>query len=433
VRQVDAAWAAESNSWLFDLLFGPSSPGPSALVTWAESGQLPAGFSVAERFAVLPAGGGRTFMVSLAHRRGSVSALTSYNALRSTRRRVARRAIGLAIATRTERPLLRGMIDIGTSTGATAADMADALLGNHLSGLLGGRPVVVAFGGGSGPYKKPVLQVFGTDGTPLGYVKVGWNGWTRDAVRREAAALRACAEHKGRLGVPVLREHGTWRDLELIVTAPMPARVRRPARSGLPDASLIREIGGISAPAAGPMAASSWWAELRGRIQAGVASAAVRTLLDGVADRMESADGHVALEFGRWHGDLVPWNLARAGSRLYAWDWESSTPYAPLGFDALHFHFQVAFVAQRRPVAEAAAIALREASPVLADLDVPAAARRLLSAAHLLELAVRHEEARSSSGTADDRFYPAVLAVMDQQRESAAGAAGLRTAGRTAA
>jgi len=426
VRRVDAALAAESNTWLFDLLFRQSP-----LVTWAPAGQLASGFSVAEQFAMLPAGGGRTFMVSLADRRGSASALTSYNALRTARRRAARRAVGLAIATRTERPLLRGMIDIGTATAAPPSDLADALLSNHLSGLLGGRPVVVAFGGGSGPYKKPVLQVFGTDGTPLGYVKVGWNDWTRDAVRREAAALRACAAHQGRLGVPALREHGTWRDLELIVTAPMPARVRRPARSGVPDASLIREIGAISVPSAGPMAASSWWAELRARIQSGVADPATRTRLDTAADRLESAHGELRLEFGRWHGDLVPWNLARIGSQLYAWDWESSAPYAPLGFDALHFHFQIAFVARRRPVAEAAATALRSASPVLAALDVPAEAHSFLGVLHLLELAVRHEEARSSSGAADDRFYPAVLAVIDHPG-SLAGSAGLRTAGRMA-
>ena len=121
------------------------------------------------------------------------------------------------------------------------------------------------------------------------------------------------------------------------------------------------------------------------------------------------------LKFGAWHGDLVPWNLARHGSRLYAWDWESSTPCAPLGFDAVHFYYSVAFIAQRRPLAEAAAIAAGSAGAALHALGVPEQARRLVALLHLVELAVCHEEARRSTGDVDDRFYPAVLGVIERE------------------
>jgi hypothetical protein len=133
------------------------------------------------------------------------------------------------------------------------------------------------------------------------------------------------------------------------------------------------------------------------------------------------------LRFGTWHGDLVPWNLARLGRRLYAWDWESSTPDAPLGFDAVHFHFQVEFVARGLPLGQAVPVAARHAAPALAELGLTAPGCGLLVVLHLIELFLRHEEARGSSGEADDRFYPAVIEVLDhelRQRASAPDTAG---------
>jgi hypothetical protein len=62
----------------------------------------------------------------------------------------------------------------------------------------------------------------------------------------------------------------------------------------------------------------------------------------------------------------------------------------------VHFHFQVSFVGQRRPLGEAAATAARKASHILTALGVPRPDHRVLATLHLLELIVRHEEARSS-------------------------------------
>lgn len=418
-RQLAAAPA--SYAWLFDVLAGTTST-----VTWAAAGKLAAGFELADRFAILPAGAGRSFMVSLADRRGTSSALTSYNALRSPRRRLARSVLGLGLRMGLAQRLLRNKIDIGTAAGAAPEQLADVLLSEHLRRLFNRGPVVIAFGGGGGPYRKPVLQVFGTEGTPLGYVKVGWNDWTRDAVRREATALRSCAARPVRVGVPALLDHSVWRGLELLVTAPLPRGVRRLRTSSrLPEAGLLREISELSQPYVGELAASPWWRGLRTRILAGVADPAARTRLALLADCVERAYGRVTLEFGSWHGDFVPWNLARLGDRLYAWDWESSAPDAPVGFDALHFHFQVAFVARRCRLEEAAALAEREARPTLDALGVVADNHRLVAALHLVELFVRHEEARSSAGGLDDRFYPAVTRVLEESLARPLGVARL--------
>ena len=371
-------------------------------------------------------------MVSLAARPGAASALTSYNSLRSGRTRLARRMLGLGLRTGLAQPLLRDKVDIGIASGASPAQLAEDLLGQHLQRLFGRGPVVMAFGAGSGPYRKPVLQVFATDGTPLGYIKVGWNDWAREAVGREAAALRACVRRPMRLGVPELLGRSTWRGLDLLITGPLPRGVRRLGSGiGLPDASVLREISELAPGFAGELATSPWWLGVRSRIQ-DVADPAARSALELAAERIQRAHGRVPLQFGAWHGDLVPWNLARSGSRLYAWDWESSTPDVPLGFDAVHFYFQIALIARARPLAEATALAAGSAGSALKALGVPERAHHLVAQLHLVELAIRHEEARRSTGDVDDRFYPAVTRVLERGLAPPRGLADPPSPGRAA-
>lgn len=399
-----------STAWLFDLLFSGTPT-----VTWAAAGTLPDGFECVDRFVVFPARVGRSFMVSLASRRGASGALTSYNSLRSGRTRLARRVLGLGLRTGVARPLTRDKIDIGIAERATDAHLSDKFLGEHLRLLFGVDQVVMAIGGGSGPYRKPVLQIFDTNGTPLGYIKVGWNDWTRAAVSREAVALRACAAHPMDLGVPEFLGLSVWRGLDLLITGPLPRRSKHiSSRSGLPPASVLHEISGLAPGFAGELEASPWWLSVRSRIEADGFEPAARTALTLAVEQIEQAYGRVALTLGAWHGDLVPWNLARCGARLYAWDWECSTQNAPLGFDAVHYCFQVAFVAEQCRLAKAVALAVDGAAGTLRALGVPQHLHRLITVLHLLELAIRHEEARSSTGDIDERFYPAVMDVLQR-------------------
>lgn len=400
---------AVGHAWLPEVLFGGTPT-----VRWAAAGGLPAGFDRADQFAVLPVGDGRSFLLSLAARRGASSALTSYNSLRSGRTRLARRVLAFGLRAGLAQPLLRNKIDVGVAPSLAPAQVED-LLSEHLRRLFGRDRIVMAISGGTGPYRKPVLQIFAADGAPLGYVKVGWNDWTHEAVRREAAALQACAKHPMRLGVPEFLGLSSWQGLELLVTSPLPRGVRRWGHeNGLPDASVLAEISELAPGFAGELAASPWWHSVRSRIQDAVADAVARSALELAADRIERAHGREPLRFGAWHGDLVPWNLARLGSRPYAWDWESSTTDVPLGFDAVHFYYSVAFIAQERPLAEAASIAASRAGAALRALGVPEQGHRLVALLHLVETAIRHEQARRSTGDVDGRFYPAVLGVIEQ-------------------
>ena len=177
---------------------------------------------------------------------------------------------------------------------------------------------------------------------------------------------------------------------------------------------MLAEISELAPGFAGELADSPWWHSVRSRIQDAVADAVAQSALELAADRIERAHGREPLRFGAWHGDLVPWNLARLGSRPYAWDWESSTTDVPLGFDAVHFYYSVAFIAQERPLAEAASIAASRAGAALCALGVPEQGHRLVALLHMVEMAIRHEQARPSTGDVDRRFYPAVLDVIEQ-------------------
>jgi hypothetical protein len=101
----------------------------------------------------------------------------------------------------------------------------------------------------------------------------------------------------------------------------------------------------------------------------------------------------------------------------------------PLGFDAVHYHFQVAFIAKGRPLPDAAATAGRRAGAALGALGVPERAHRLVATLHLVELAVRHEEARRSTGDVDDRFYPAVTPVLERALAGSRGLGSPQSAG----
>jgi hypothetical protein len=194
-----------------------------------------------------------------------------------------------------------------------------------------------------------------------------------------------------------------------------------PMGSGLPDASILHEISALSAPYTGELLSSPWWLALQRRIGSCAGQPGSGARLLALADQIERTWGATVLRFGAWHGDFVPWNLAWHGDRLYAWDWESSDLTAPAGFDALHFHFQVAFVGRRRPLAEAAAIAEQKAAAALAGLGVPAAGHHLHAVLHLTELLVRHEEARVSTGDADDRFFPRIISVLENSLRCSRG------------
>ena len=200
-----------------------------------------------------------------------------------------------------------------------------------------------------------------------------------------------------------------------MVTAPLPRGIPRyDTDASLPGTDVLREISALSPVSSSELAGSPWWLSLRERIKVGVADPdwpagcpgwPTRSSASMAARNSHSGAGTVTSFRGTWPGSAavsMP-GTGRAARNRHRWDSTRCT-----------FHFQVAFVGRQRPVEEAVALAAGRARPALGALGVPPGQRDLLAPLHLLELTVRHEEARSSSGDRDMRFLPAVLPVIER-------------------
>ncbi|MDQ4005780.1 MAG: hypothetical protein M3135_05700, partial [Actinomycetota bacterium] len=235
--------------------------------------------------------------------------------------------------------------------------------------------------------------------------KVGWNAPTRRGVENEADALEAFPRGDLPLAAPALLHRGAWQDLTLLVTAPLPGRARRyRPLDRVPDVEITRAVSGLGTVSRGPLVDSAYVRALGERV---ANEASLQGLLAGVLERA----GDLVLEYGAWHGDWVPWNLARHRGRLHVLDWEHWGREVPLGFDVVHFMFQVAFVARGRPLEESFATARRDAPALLERLGAPSGAADAILRLYFAEITLRAHRAALEGAFSNPRFYPRALSL----------------------
>ena len=186
------------------------------------------------------------------------------------------------------------------------------------------------------PNRKPVVQLLRPDlHHSVAYVKVGWDALTAPLVRAETATLRTLEPPAG-LEVPaVLGSH----DDGIVSLAVAPVR-----GDGDTHHTSARELAQHAVRLfAGDAAARGPAVALRD-------NDLVRDIADGstgshddvaaglarALDRFLALHGDVELPTARWHGDFSPANVLVQEDRVAAWDWERSTPTAPLGLDAAY-------------------------------------------------------------------------------------------------
>ena len=199
-----------------------------------------------------------------------------------------------------------------------------------------GRPQArAAIGVREGANAKATLQLF--DPEPVGFAKLAWEAQSADFVRCEHQALVEIGGAAGTVRVPRVLGSGTWGDHPYLVTEPLPADVHRPAAHEGPRAAellalaprvrtdLPRATAHLQAVAARLLAAQD--------AAAGALLGEARALLEQVL-----ADDRPVPVVAWWHGDLVPWNVARAGDgTLWVWDWETVGRDVVIGLDAVHW------------------------------------------------------------------------------------------------
>ena len=104
-------------------------------------------------------------------------------------------------------------------------------------------------------------------------------------------------------------------------------------------------------------------------------------------DRLASLLGS-DVPFARCHGDLVPWNVARAGSQLVVWDWEYSLG-APLGFDIVQSRYRAGRERGKTVPQALSDAGSRRSDPHLERLGLDGDVRRTVMAIHGLDAAMR--------------------------------------------
>lgn len=390
------------------------------------SGTVPAGHRVVERYAVVPGPGRPRFLVPLNGRAVAAGSLTRYNGLRWARLRVPRAILGAGFRTGVAPVLLRHRLLVCAPTALPDSDLGDYLLSAHLQRVLGGpRPALGIGVHAPDPNMKPTLQLFGPDGAPTGYAKIGWNAATREMTRREAEALTALGDtarapagpavSAGPDGVrvPRLLHHGRWRDHDITVTAPLPLKIKRYRDADAPPPPPAVE-GASAAPPLTKLADSGFWQALRGEaatLRSDEDEPRLAALVGARLDAIERDHGGTPLPVARWHGDWVPWNMGRHDGDLYVWDWEHSAPGVPVGFDLLHWRFQVALVLRGRPLADAVAAVRAAAAGELEN--VRPEHRALLADLYLLEMFMRTYHLKRLGGGWNPAIHPAMLDVLE--------------------
>jgi hypothetical protein len=287
-------------------------------------------------------------------------------------------------------------VSLGVIDGTPAADLPGLLLREHLAGVLGRDDLSLAVRvGATRPNGKPVVQVLGSSGMALAFVKIGWNDLTRPLVVREGEVLAAFSAPQSAplaFDVPRLIHRSEWNGFRLLVVAPIAQR-GLPAGPGAP-LQPTREVAAMGGVTRSPLAGSPWWSELTGRL-----AAADHAGLAATRTELERRFGGHALAFGGAHGDWTPWNMARSRGRLVVWDWERFTLGAPVGQDAIHYAFMVALRRRKRTPEQSAEHAVHSTPPLITAMGGDPNDGPLLVMLHHLEMAVRFAEARAAGVT----------------------------------
>lgn len=292
----------------------------------------------------LGAGGG-LLLLPLSERRAAADAMLRWTDVTPVRESAVRLAAWAALRCGLAQPALRSRLAIRTvGDGATSATTTgneptgSPSLHEYLAEAVGAPTVHLSCAFGTmRPNRKPIVRIHATDGSTLGFAKIGWNPLTEALVGLEADLLQSAAvDGLEQIRVPRVLHRGRWRDRAVCVTSPL---VGRPAwrRPAAPGAEILLDVLRLGEITTSSLAEGPYRPTLERRLEAMTTDDR-----DAVADALARIDARfaaVSLRHGWWHGDWTPWNMRETAGRRSVWDWERSGPAVPVGFDAIHYEF----------------------------------------------------------------------------------------------
>jgi hypothetical protein len=362
----------------------------------------------ADRFVLVPGVGRPPLLVPQANQ-AAATAVRHYNAQRSPAGRLTAKLISFCLANGLGRAVPRGrvMVDVPPET-----DTIEGYLRAKLS-----RDVRLSmYLGPARANRKPVLFLLTPAGDPVAFAKIGVNRLTRELVRTEHSSLTRLGQLPlTQVTVPRVLHHDQWHGLEILLLSALPSAERRRSLSPAKLAAAMNEIARVCGLRREPLVGSEYLRRLRDRLAASD-EGAERDALQRALGRVEARAGDAVLNYGSWHGDWTPWNMASTDRGLLVWDWERFDHGVPIGFDALHYRLQVEATPGRHNDPRVVAAKCPEtAARLLAPFGVSASEARLTATLYLTELATRYladRQARAGAplGAPGTWLIPAIAA-----------------------
>ncbi|SCL15443.1 Phosphotransferase enzyme family protein [Micromonospora rhizosphaerae] len=343
-------------------------------------------------YAVVPSAARPRLLVPAGSRRAAASAVRHSTEAVGTKARLRRSLLATAFRTGLGRLAFRDRLLVSATAGT---------LEEHLARVLGQRALLSIHIGPARANRKPVIQLLGEAGQPLGYAKLGVDPLTRGLVDAEAEVLRRLAgvELPGIVVAEVLH-HGRWGGHALLVQSALPVELPR----ATPAVAAERERGA--------MVTVSRCLGVERRPYAGSGYAErVAAEVEALGDRPEAARLRAVLatvralaptlDFGAWHGDWNGGNSAvLTDGRVLIWDWERFAVGVPVGYDPLHRRLQTAITRAGVEPTTAARELLAEATETLAPFAPPSGVEDLVAVLYLVELAARYLRDRQAEAGA---------------------------------
>ncbi|MFI7598590.1 hypothetical protein [Actinoplanes sp. NPDC049681] len=332
-------------------------------------------------YLVVPDARRPRLLVPTTSRRVSAAAVRRYAEPQSRAARLKRDAVVAAVRTGASSVLLRDRIRV---TGP-----ASESIDGYLSEALGRELAVSIHIGPARANRKPVLQLISPDGETFGFGKLGTGPLTQRLVKAETAALAALGTvGLTKLTVPTVLHAGQWRGSQVLIQSALPVWLPRAPLTPRRLTAAMVDIAGCCGYTTGTLVGSAYWAELRGRLAA-VTDRSEGAALMSAAELLATHSGSTTLQYGAWHGDWAPWNMANLADALLVWDWERFAKGVPVGFDAVHYELQRR-IQSNGDAAGAVEATVRRADELLQPFGVAPEARELTALLYLVDLAARY-------------------------------------------
>ena len=289
-----------------------------------------------------------------------------------------------------------------------ASDLGMGLIESDLPRLLGVSRVEVAISIGRSLRAniKPVLQIMAPDGRVLAFAKLAWNRLTSELVDNEARTLMKLEGRSIRsFRVPRVLHHGEWNGFPRVLLSPLPHGLRRhwPV-DAMPSSDVLLEIASLGTETRGPLIDGPYWRaisrralEVARQLEDG---GGMEATLTGLVDRVSTQEVTHCMS----HGDFAPWNMLHTADSINVWDWERASETRPLGVDALHFAFEVAYHKQGRDPVAAIEIASERSRGIFREVGVTPQAGEAIRDGYVLERLTRLLEGRGAGVSVDDRL-----------------------------